>query len=622
MRRKMLKFQLGDMRNANGEVLAYEVLEKSAKYAHRISENIAGTPVYEALYKMLPTEYLQFYFKYVIKEAIYKFVRQGAVIQWYKRNAVTMPETEKIVLLPASGIFPELERCWDIEGVPVKMVNPASFGALINPYCRIDLLKSARLCLRRRFTLPWAENKGSYATRERPREEKPIIACHYNEGIDMNKRNDLDWYAKDKIPPERILIYIDGLRPNSERPLEKDIIDRIEEQGFKWVAFRKEDVEGRSDFWHPHDLSGDSLIPGDMAQNKAEQWVLDTGNNLLREVNFWKSFYDEFNIVIDYTSAEAFVGLAARTIAFDTSSKNRGIFMGKQRSEMRPYTVCFNPKHVFFIWSKRTLENLTPEYEKINTFVISGYPNKIAKNRKDYCTRLKMKRAKFIVALFDNMHGPDSRLSTRNMARFYKAFFEWVLTDEEIGIIIKSKKSHVINSLSKDTQRLFETAIKTGRCIRVEDEFGRLPSDASYGVDMSVGIGMSTAVTEAVLGGSRGIHYDATNRKRYTFYRWGHEKLIFEDLEKMMDALKKYKNDRNSVSDLGDWSPHIGKLDPFRDDRGGERMGMYIRWLLEGFDKGETREGAVQNANRLYGEKWGKDKIVSMDSGTAGEGNA
>ena len=43
--------------------------------------------------------------------------------------------------------------------------------------------------------------------------------------------------------------------------------------------------------------------------------------------------------------------------------------------------------------------------------------------------------------------------------------------------------------------------------------------------------------------------------------------------------------------------------------RGGERIGTYMRWLQEAFDQGLEREDAIEQANALYAESWGDDKI-------------
>ena len=80
-----------------------------------------------------------------------------------------------------------------------------------------------------------------------------------------------------------------------------------------------------------------------------------------------------------------------------------------------------------------------------------------------------------------------------------------------------------------------------------------------------------------------------------------------------MASLKKYKGNPHSNSELGDWTPFLDELDPFRDGRGGERMGIYMRWLLESFDNGKNRDEVIQSANKLYAEKWGSDKVVNME---------
>ena len=78
-----------------------------------------------------------------------------------------------------------------------------------------------------------------------------------------------------------------------------------------------------------------------------------------------------------------------------------------------------------------------------------------------------------------------------------------------------------------------------------------------------------------------------------------------------MDALKSFKKNTNNFPDLGDWSAHLDKLDPFRDMRGAERIGTYVRWLKESFDKGLERKDAIEQANEFYAKEWGEEKIIS-----------
>ncbi|HIE80480.1 MAG TPA: hypothetical protein EYQ03_07595, partial [Nitrospinaceae bacterium] len=72
-------------------------------------------------------------------------------------------------------------------------------------------------------------------------------------------------------------------------------------------------------------------------------------------------------------------------------------------------------------------------------------------------------------------------------------------------------------------------------------------------------------------------------------YEWGENKVVFPDFDSMISALKLYKNDPSKYPDIGDWSGHLDDLDPFRDMKGGERIGKYIRTLQEAFDEGLER---------------------------------
>jgi hypothetical protein len=63
---------------------------------------------------------------------------------------------------------------------------------------------------------------------------------------------------------------------------------------------------------------------------------------------------------------------------------------------------------------------------------------------------------------------------------------------------------------------------------------------------------------------------------------------------------------------LGDWTPFLDRLDPFRDGHAGERMGAYLRWCLDGFDDGLDRDEVIRWASEKYKDQWGSDKAVML----------
>ena len=60
----------------------------------------------------------------------------------------------------------------------------------------------------------------------------------------------------------------------------------------------------------------------------------------------------------------------------------------------------------------------------------------------------------------------------------------------------------------------------------------------------------------------------------------------------------------------------LEEIDPFRDGRAGERVGTYIRWLVEAFDEGLDRDTVIQKANEKYAAIWGDDKVIPLAAAT------
>ena len=56
----------------------------------------------------------------------------------------------------------------------------------------------------------------------------------------------------------------------------------------------------------------------------------------------------------------------------------------------------------------------------------------------------------------------------------------------------------------------------------------------------------------------------------------------------------------------------LAELDPFRDGRAAERMGTYLKWLIEGFAANLPRETVLADAAERYCEIWGQDKVVEV----------
>ncbi|MFH1593932.1 MAG: hypothetical protein ABID09_04480 [Candidatus Omnitrophota bacterium] len=203
----MLKYDLGEMKCKEGVALRYEVERITFDYVLRISDIITSSHAYKEVAEKMPSQRVMLYFQYSIKKEIFPFVRQACVIQWYRRAGKHIPLREQSVSIPREGILPELENCWSFEDVPLVMHNRAVYyvahAHLLKKKVRDHLRKFVVLIKRRLF-----DTKKNYCL---PAEDRPrnAIACHYAEGLDASRRNDLCWYAKSGIKPEKVLIYFD-----------------------------------------------------------------------------------------------------------------------------------------------------------------------------------------------------------------------------------------------------------------------------------------------------------------------------------------------------------------------------------------------------------------------------
>ena len=196
------------------------------------------------------------------------------------------------------------------------------------------------------------------------------------------------------------------------------------------------------------------------------------------------------------------------------------------------------------------------------------------------------------------------------ISEFYSTFLSWVTEDPDVAVITKSKKLTILELLPR-LKPLMAHAERTGRWINFPDPDTRLPSDASKLADISIGIGISSAISEAVAQGYRGVHVDLNKLYSHPLYKWGYCHVIFDDLTHLVDKLKVFKLEKELDDTLGKFDKHIETIDSFHDGKGGNRISEYLEWLWESLKQGQTNSVAITNANNLYSKKWGANKINS-----------
>jgi len=252
---------------------------------------------------------------------------------------------------------------------------------------------------------------------------------------------------------------------------------------------------------------------------------------------------------------------------------------------------------IFFLLGRHSAQTYFKSNNIRENVLISGYSypdnvENVENNVKKIKEDLLANGAKYIILLIDNAHDVNQSwnkyIHTPVLNEYYKEHLQWLIEDEEVGLIIKSKNSIYLDNLP-EIRPLLEKAVKTGRCYNVQDPFG---IQVSYFGDVSdivvaTGVYISGALIECVQKGTRGVSFDYPNLKssENVLYEWGEGKVFFKNLRNMMVQLKLFKVAPDNNTEFGDWSRHIAEIEPFRDGQGGRRVGEYLLNLQQGFER-------------------------------------
>lgn len=235
--------------------------------------------------------------------------------------------------------------------------------------------------------------------------------------------------------------------------------------------------------------------------------------------------------------------------------------------------------------------------------------------------QLRRHGAEHVLAYFDeNSHDEERWLHGHTITRESYAFLLGkVLAEPRLGLVFKPKVPSTLRARLGPVAELLERAEATGRCYVYEG--GALhgswpPAAAALAADVAIHghLVAATAGLEAALAGVPTLLMDREGWPSSPLYSLGVGRVVFTDWEMLWEAFVRHRSRPGGVPGFGDWSPILVELDPFRDGRAAERMGTYIKWLIEGFKASLDRETVMANAAERYCELWGKDKVTAVNS--------
>lgn len=444
------------------------------------------------------------------------------------------------------------------------------------------------------------------------------IATEYWHGLDRTtKLNDFLWWWDSGIAPERVVAYFD----RSDRPAMGQVVARLQSIGFRCVATNSRGV-GDLPHLRWRATPGFALSMARLRsylpvyawalwKGPEGRWLACRTLEMLQQSQQWEDFLTDFNIrAIFHYSEGTMDGLS---LACDATGAAR---IGYHWSHYPWPEACVAALHqVYFAWGSHTREILGLADSCTDHMLISGCTihrahNGSAAESPSHRQLVTEHGADRVLALFDD---------SRPCEAFFRFFLERVLDDPRWGMLIKPKGDldlpwvkHAVPEL----EALVTRAIATGRVHILDWQMS--PAEAAAAADFAVAVDISSAAVVAALAGHRAIHLDYLRLHESPVAPWalfhsaGPDRLVFDDPEKLWDALNSFFDTPGACDDLGLADDRLLRdIDPFRDGQAGRRMGDYLRWYLEGLDHGLARDQALEEADELYMVKWGTDMVVS-----------
>lgn len=353
------------------------------------------------------------------------------------------------------------------------------------------------------------------------------------------------------------------------------------------------------------------------------RWVRNQVNRYFIERDYWADLFRSYNVKIfltwyrfdnrHYAIADALESLGGVTAIY-------------QRACQPDPTaeICVNAE-VMFGYSPKDADVERRAGSIIQYHVAVGYfgDHRFALLREPALRmreELQRNGATRILAFFDENSGPDERWHTgaRFQAENYEFLLEKVLAEPWLGLVIKPKVPNTLRArLGPAVAGLLDRAIATGRCHLYQE--GTLhgshpPALAALSADIALHGHLcgATAGLEAALAGVPTLMLDREGWHVSPFYQLGVGRVVFHDWPSLWSRLTEHWTTAQGVPGFGDWSSMLETLDPFRDGRAAERMGTYLKWLIEGLNSGQDRQLVMANAAERYGSIWGFDKITEL----------
>ena len=476
-------------------------------------------------------------------------------------------------------------------------------------------------------TKPWSDKSG--VTAEFAKNGHPRIAVEYYGHLNMDRPecvSDLFFWQQSELQGSDLLVTF-GF---PDDPLDDQKWIELRQCGIDGLALhpRATTIHSAPLYTHRPRLNGarpDLDLPRGRQEGPDRKWLTNQIRNYQVSRDYWAELFSREKVKLyvtwyRYDATHCAIADALQSLGGATAIYQRAY-------DSRPSVETAVAVDIVFGFSQSEAAKESLSKGDIPYHVTTGFLGDyrfplLRGNARNIRQALKGHGAKRILAFFDENSGDDSRWHTGHefMRANYAFLIEKVLAEPWLGLVLKPKTPRTLRRRLGPVGELLKRAEATGRCYIFEDgviQGSYPPAAAALASDIAIHghLCAATAGLEAALAGVPTLLLDREGWHVSPLYRLGIGRVVFTDWQVLWDALVEHWSRPMGVPGFGDWSPMLDELDPFRDGRAAERMGTYLKWLMDGFKAGLGRETVLADAAEHYCRLWGWDKINKVNNG-------
>lgn len=499
-----------------------------------------------------------------------------------------------------------------VEYVPVK-----------NSVRELDVIQTFRSAEYSLFRLNGANI--SPALQKMENDPSPKLAVEYYGHLNLSRPemySDLFFWQKSELDARDIVLVFHISRD----PLDEKKWSEIRDHGMEAVVldsrattlpnaplFRSTSAGARLNFWkHQARTSERSWL-------NRQLFYYETG------CRYWTDLFERCHMKIfvcwyKYDAAHCVIADAMQSVGGVTTIYQRAY-------EEIPSPETTLAVDVAFGFSGRTADIERRALSMIPYYVTTGYIGDhrfplLQAQARDIRAKLTAKGARRIIAFFDENSSNDTwwQHGHELIQESYSFLLEKLLSNPSLGLVFKPKVPSTLMQRLGPVADVLKKVVETGRCVLIgggEIQGSYPPALAALASDIAIHghLIAATAGLESALAGIPTLLLDREGWRLSPLYQLGEGRVVFKTWTDLWKACEEHWSSSPEIPGFGDWSPMMNELDPFRDGRAAERIGTYLKWILDGFKSGLPRDTILADAAERYCKRWGKDKVTEVRGG-------